>query len=499
MPQNNEKKVGDNERYAFGGKFDLDREIGNGNISAEAGEFISRWPIAEDILRNQYESALKESFEYDGYTYIHTVQMLNLVAGLTDAEFASITEAIKVPGEKDERFAFEEADFRDIFLGSIVFHDWGKAKVDINVLNYPGSLNSFRRNTIIRHPIGTADVVISRIFDGIDSNIGLGDLLDENRRLRESNNEASYLLDEIDKLIAVGKARALVENTLSGEPVDLQSQYFTEAIRAISKVNPSVIWKLGGGMKDVSKVLAIENEDLIAASVNKLKKILDGFLEEDIDLGASVDIILKKNSREAEELKVEMQTVVATNADERSNIAISLKARVEAIVNDIKEANRGIMEEMQAEIKEPINDILIGGGHPEAKKLLQMVYIAASHHYSGNKYPSLEDMSRVLPDYETWLESSGREQAIVLEIFDVADAIFSERSYKKPRDVEDTRDALVRSFLCKKNSEERDPNLKKYEKIIQYVLGHWKEMQGAGAYTKARMAIERERKSTKKD
>ena len=77
-----------------------------------------------------------------------------------------------------------------------------------------------------------------------------------------------------------------------------------------------------------------------------------------------------------------------------------------------------------------VRNILDSDDYPEEKRLLQMAYMAVSHHnyYSArDKYPSAEEISEILPDYNIWLESSGREQAIILAIFDVTDALLSDR------------------------------------------------------------------------
>lgn len=395
--------------------------------------------------------------------------MLNLTSDLSDADFETITQTIRVPDEKDERFAFEEADFRDIFLGSIVFHDWGKTKIDREVLN-TGRLKPAEFKDVKKHAIRTVDILISRIFDGIDPDIGMGELVAENRQFRESNNEAGYLLDEIDKLIAVGKIRELVGIALSGHYDDEQTQLFDEAVRAICKVDPFKKWDLEDGMESLNEAVKSGGKDLVEIAGKQLKNLLDKILDEDIVVDTSTNTISVKNTDEAKDLGTEMHAITDADLNERSAEARKHRNRIEDTINSIKKTNREPMKGIQDEIKRPINDVLLGGGHPEAKKILLMAYIAVSHHYSNKGYPFLEDMSGILPDYETWFDSSGEEQATVLAILDVCDAMRSERPYKKALPEVKARKALTGDFL-------RTEEGKKYKKIVDLILSRWEDMQ----------------------
>jgi HD-GYP domain-containing protein (c-di-GMP phosphodiesterase class II) len=411
------KNDADNKRYAFGEKFDLNREIENGNISAEAGKFIREWPIAEEILSNMYEETMGDLCEYDGYTYIHTVQMLNLASGMTNAEFDEIRKAIEFSGKKDKRFDFAESDFRDIFLGAIVFHDWGKTRIDRDILNYPesGGLPSDMYREMKKHAMGTVDILVSEIVGSVYTGIDIKEPVERNRILREINNEAKYIVDEINRIIGMA---------------------------------------FGGG---------------------NIEKDLQCFAEDAVTF---IDIISKINPG-AEKLRVDMQ--VAINAISNGDYYMAKKHmnNINEIVDGIKEVNRQSMRKIQHKIKKQINDILTGNRHDKEKKLFQMVYLAASHHHA-KKYPTHEELDGVLPDYKIWFESSGEDQATILAIFDVADALLSPRAYKEGMDEVKARELVDKIFLYEQSSRE------KYEGIIQFVFDYWEKMQGADEYTKRR-------------
>lgn len=305
------------EHYTFGGPFNLSKELENGNISEKAGEFVRQWPVAEEALRSLYE--------YDAYTYIHTVQMLNEGCVIVDEKFDEIKKIIdEGKGDSaDKRFELTEEGLRIIIFGAIVFHDWGKTRVDRKILNFPDKLDALQTQEMRRHPMETVDIIVSKIIDRV------------------------YLKDRTKKM----KAQDLVRNILGSDD------------------------------------------------------------------------------------------------------------------------------------------------YPEEKRLLQMAYMAVSHHnyYSArDKYPSAEEISEVLPDYNIWLESSGREQAIILAIFDVTDALLSDRPYKSGIPEEDVKVVLNKIFLENLNDKE------KYGKIVDCILESWEKMRGADEYTEKRKKEQKRAKNNQK-
>lgn len=406
--------------YALGEGFDLHSEIENGNISAAAGEFIREWPVIEDTLRSLYE--------FDAYSYIHTVQMLNEGCRIVDEKFSEVMDAVKaeMPDKMDERFSFTETDLKNIFLGAIAFHDWGKTTVNEDVLNFPGKLTSAMFNEMKKHPMGTVDIAVSEIIDKLYPDVRIRELTQKNKVLREANNEAGGVLAEIDGIISK------------------------------------------------------------ASRDNDIQEDLKTFAEE---VKVSINAISEVNSN-AERLMPAVQVVIDAISAEDYDLAREKRGDVEVIVNEIREANRGPMEEVQSKIKEPVNEILTGGGHPKEKLLLQMLYLAASHH-GMKRYPSTDDIGGVLPDYEKWLESSGGEQAKILAMLDVTDALRSVRSYRGAMKQDMAQKILSWDFLCGKGSKEEDPVLaQKYKHILESIWNLWEKMKNSDEYTESRKARE---------
>ncbi len=309
--------ITDNERYTFGRPFNLPEELKNGNISEKAGEFVRQWSVAEE--------ALKSLYEYDAYTYIHTVQMLNEGCIIVENEFEKIKRIVESGKneEVDNKFDLTDTDLKIMMFGAIVFHDWGKTRVDRKILNSPDKLDALQTQEMRRHPMETVDIIVSKIIDRV------------------------YLKDRTKKM----KAQDLVRNILDSDD------------------------------------------------------------------------------------------------------------------------------------------------YPEEKRLLQMAYMAVSHHnyYSArDKYPSAEEISEILPDYNIWLESSGREQAIILAIFDVTDALLSDRPYKSGMLEEDAKVVLNKIFLENPNDKE------KYGKIVDCILESWEKMRGADEYTEKRKKEQKRAKNNQK-
>jgi HD-GYP domain-containing protein (c-di-GMP phosphodiesterase class II) len=292
-------------QYPMGKVFSLQEE--KGRLSEKAIDFLAEWSQAVEVLKDLYE--------YDAYSYIHTVQMLNEACILVDEKFSEL-QSLVTPQEKTEvnsRFDIPSEKLRDVLIGSIVFHDWGKRDIDSDVLNYPGKLLGERKEEMERHPMET--------------------------------------------------------------------------------------------------------------------------------------------------LKAMMPSLIGREIGEKSN---------------------------NEEIKMKLSEILDADGFSRNKMQLIMAYISVSHHcYKKNRdndkeYPKLEDIEKVLPGYTEWLNSGGEELATVTALFDVNDALRSERSYKVPmKDEKKIRDILALETL----TDEIEP---RYQTLIQWLADNWYIMPGSDKYTRDR-------------
>lgn len=107
--------------FPMGSEFNLESEVREKeNISPRVAWFVERIPRGREVLKDLYE--------YDAYTYIHVVQMLNEACILLDEHLDEIKE-IGIP----ERYNDEE--FKMVFMGAVLYHDWGKRGVEHSVLN----------------------------------------------------------------------------------------------------------------------------------------------------------------------------------------------------------------------------------------------------------------------------------------------------------------------------------------------------------------------------
>ena len=142
--------------YPMGERFDM--EAGKEHLSKGAADFLREHPIMQEVLKDLYE--------YDACSYIHTVQMLNEGVAIMNENGEAIKDLIikKKRERADTRFDFPEEEFRVIFLGAIVFHDWGKIKVDSGILNAPERLKGKKLEQMRKHPMETLKLLVSRIL-----------------------------------------------------------------------------------------------------------------------------------------------------------------------------------------------------------------------------------------------------------------------------------------------------------------------------------------------
>ena len=101
--------------------------------------------------------------------------MLNEGVRIIDDNFEELKRIVESgkSGKADERFNLTDTDLKIIFFGAIVFHDWGKTKVDRGILNYPGRLSPFKTKEMQKHAMGTVDIVVSEIISSLDLNFSI--------------------------------------------------------------------------------------------------------------------------------------------------------------------------------------------------------------------------------------------------------------------------------------------------------------------------------------
>lgn len=132
-------------KYPFGKRFSLAHEVEVGNISRRAAEFIGQFPSAEECIRNYYE--------HDAFTYIHVGQMVNSACNLVDEHL----DAMKRVGMPE---GFSDEELKKLFVGATIFHDWGKIRVPVEVLNGGRGLSDEQKKQMRDHMIHTIDILV---------------------------------------------------------------------------------------------------------------------------------------------------------------------------------------------------------------------------------------------------------------------------------------------------------------------------------------------------
>ena len=134
--------------YPMGEKFDLGNEVNvTRNISKEAAEYLDRLPA-------EATEALRDLYEYDGYSYTHTVQMLNEGCVLLNNE--EYLDAIKKAGMPE---GLTDEELKLIFMGAIAFHDWGKREINRKVLVKEDKLDDDEFDLMKTHVMHTAQIL----------------------------------------------------------------------------------------------------------------------------------------------------------------------------------------------------------------------------------------------------------------------------------------------------------------------------------------------------
>ena len=191
----------------FGGSFDLKKEEERGHISPEAADFLRQHDMALEVVQAQYE--------YNVYTYLHTVQMLNVSCILMADHAEGILKKVNSKKtEADPRFYVADEDMQDVFLQAIVCHDWGKIKVPEDVLDDPNKLEGVRSRIMHSHPVRTMELFLARLIAKKEPTSGIAEQLEENRKLREGLEEAkrfSKLAQEIMQSVSEEERERLMK------------------------------------------------------------------------------------------------------------------------------------------------------------------------------------------------------------------------------------------------------------------------------------------------
>ncbi|MBN2087875.1 hypothetical protein JW758_06035 [Candidatus Peregrinibacteria bacterium] len=157
-------KIEDNEHYALGKEFDFDEESRNGNILPKAVDFLKGCDIARKILADLYE--------YDMYSYIHTVQMLNLGCSLIESHSKELKNVLMITENKRGNSWMDLAfdDYKETFLGAIVMHDYGKIKVERKLIN-TGKFVGGQYKRMQKHAIETVNIITDEVVGKVTDDL----------------------------------------------------------------------------------------------------------------------------------------------------------------------------------------------------------------------------------------------------------------------------------------------------------------------------------------